>query len=70
VREFMVMDSGRSVKIEVTAPSPRDAREKAKRELQARGWIGELEVYEKEDPLVGNREGTQEFFGARPPIIL
>jgi hypothetical protein len=64
------MDSGRSARIEVDALSPRQAKEKAKQQLQARGWIGELEVYEKENPLKGNREGTEEFFGARPPIIL
>jgi len=64
------MDAGRSARIEVDAPSPRHAKEQAKRQLQARGWIGELEVYEKDDPLKGNRAGTEEFFGARPPIIL
>lgn len=67
---FLVMDSGRSVRIEIDARSPQQAREQAKRQLSARGWIGELEVYEKEDPLVKNRAGTEEFFGARPPIIL
>lgn len=69
--KYMVMDAGRSVKVEVTAASPIQAREQAKRQLSSRGWIGDLEVYEKEDPLKGKqREATQEFFGARPPIIL
>ena len=67
---FLVRDSGRTAHIEVEATSPRMAREKAKQQLRSRGWVGELEVYVKEDPLKGNREGTEEFFGARPPIIL
>ncbi len=68
--KYLVMDAGRSARVEVEAPSPRQAREQAKQQLQARGWIGELEVYEREDPLKGNRPATEEFFGARPPIIL
>ena len=68
--KYLVMDTGRSARIEVEATSPRQAREQAKQQLYARGWIGELEVYEREDPLSGNRAGTEEFFGARPPIIL
>jgi hypothetical protein len=63
------MDSGRTVHEEVEATSPRMAREKIKSRLK-RGWIGELEVYVREDPLRQNQEATQEFFGARPPIIL
>jgi hypothetical protein len=68
--KYLVMDTARTARVEVDAMSPRQAREKAKGQLQARGWIGELEVYEKEDPLKGNKPGTEEFFGARPPIIL
>lgn len=68
MRHYLVMDAGRTARVEVDADSPRQARERAKRQLGA--YVGALEVWEKEDPLVGNREGTQEFFGARPPIIL
>lgn len=68
--QYLIMDSGRTVREVVQADSPREAKEKAKRFLK-RGWIGELEVYIKEDPLKGEqREATQNFFGARPPIIL
>lgn len=67
---YLVMDSGRTTRTEVEAGSPRQARERARQQLGKRGWVGELEVYVKEDPLTGNREGTEEFFGARPPIIL
>lgn len=70
MRHYLVMDTGRTTRTEVEAESPRQAREKAKAHLRHRGWVGDLEVWEKEDPLVGNRAGTQEFFGARPPIIL
>jgi hypothetical protein len=66
---YLVMDSGRTVHEEVEATSPRQARELAKRQIR-RGWVGELEVYVREDPLKGNKAGTEEFFGARPPIIL
>lgn len=65
---YLVMDTARTTRVEVEATSARQAKEKAKHQL--RGWIGELEVYVKDDPLKGNREGTEEFFGARPPIIL
>jgi hypothetical protein len=65
---FLVMDTGRTVRVEIEAPSPQRARETAKRQLS--GWVGDLEVYVKEDPLKGNRPATEEFFGARPPIIL
>lgn len=66
---YLVMDSGRTVHEEIEATSPRQAREQVKHRLK-RGWVGELEVYVKENPLQLNRESTQEFFGARPPIIL
>ena len=67
---FLVMDTGRTVRETVEAYSPRQAQYKAAKKLSLRGWVGELEVYAKEDPLKGNLEGTREFFGARPPIIL
>ena len=64
---YLVMDAiGK--KVEVEAATPRKAREKAKQEMRA--YVGELTVWERQDPLQHNREGTQEFFGARPPIIL
>lgn len=66
---YLVMDSGRTAHVEVEATSARQAKEQAKKQLR-RGWVGDLEVYVREDPLKGNRAGTEEFFGARPPIIL
>lgn len=66
--KYLIMDSGRTVRVELDATSPLQAREKAKRQM--RGWVGDLEVFIREDPLTANRAGTEEFFGARPPIIL
>lgn len=65
---FLVIDTGRTVRVEIEASSAQRAREKAKQQLS--GWVGDLEVFVREDPLKGNRPATEEFFGARPPIIL
>jgi len=65
---YLVMDAV-GKKVEVEATTPRKAREKAKGEMRG-VYVGELTVWERQDPLQHNREGTQEFFGARPPIIL
>ena len=63
---YLVMDAiGK--KIEVEASTPRQAREKARRQ---QAFVGDVQVWERLDPMKENRAGTQEFFGVRPPIIL
>ena len=65
---YMVVD-GLNRRVTVEASTPASAREKAKRQFE-HGPVGHLAVFEKLDPLKGNLEGTQEFFGATPRIIL
>lgn len=65
---YMVVD-GLSRRVTVEASTPASAREKAKRQFP-NGPVGTLAVFEKLDPLQANREGTQEFFGSTPRIIL
>lgn len=66
--QYMVVD-GLNRRVTVEASTPASAREKAKREFP-NGPVGTLAVFEKLDPLQANREGTQEFFGSTPRIIL